>query len=99
MTLTLTQFRFEVDSDGIALLTWDAPGRSMNIFVEDTIRELDRVIDHVVADATIKGCVITSGKPDSFSGGADIRMLDAMAERARANETPARTGRSQSHLF
>lgn len=82
MTLALTQFRFEIDGDGIALLTWDAPGRSMNIFTEDTMRELDHVIDHVVGTHTIKGCVITSGKSDSFSGGADIRMLDAMAERA-----------------
>lgn len=86
MSLTLTQFRFETDHDGIALLTWDAPNRSMNVFVEDTMAELDRVIDHVVADSAIKGCVIASGKPDSFSGGADIRMLDAMAERARNNE-------------
>lgn len=87
MSLTLTQFRFETDADGIALLTWNAPNRSMNIFLDETIRELDQVIDHVVATANIKGCVITSGKPDSFSGGVDIRMLDAMAERARVNES------------
>ncbi len=86
MSLTLTQFRFETDADGIALLTWDAPNRSMNIFTEETMRELDQVIDHIASDPKIKGCVITSGKPDSFSGGADIRMLDAMAERARINE-------------
>ena len=85
MTLALTQFRFETDQNGIALLTWDAPGRSMNIFIEDTMRELDHVIDHVANTQNIKGCVITSGKPDSFSGGADIRMLDAMAERAHVN--------------
>lgn len=86
MALTLTQFRFKIDNDGIALLTWDAPGRSMNVFVEETMRELDQVVDHVAAHLDIKGCVITSGKPDSFSGGADIRMLDAMAERARMTE-------------
>ncbi len=86
MSLTLTQFHFEIDADGIALLTWDAPGRSMNIFIDETMKDLDHVIDHVVANDMIKGCVITSGKSDSFSGGADIRMLEAMAERARVNE-------------
>ena len=26
-----TNFRFEIDADGIALATWDMPGRSMNV--------------------------------------------------------------------
>ena len=45
------------------------------------------IIGQVVADAAIKGAVMTSGK-DSFSGGADITMLQKMlglfhAERAK----------------
>ena len=39
--------------------------------------ELETIIDQVVADAGVKGVVITSGK-DSFSGGADLTMLQAM---------------------
>ena len=27
----MANFRFETDADGIALLTWDMPGRSMNV--------------------------------------------------------------------
>ncbi len=82
----LTQFTLTTDADGIATLQWDMPGKSMNVFTDTTMAELDAVIDHVAGDPALKGCVIVSGKPDSFSGGADIRMLDGIAERARENE-------------
>ena len=29
--MNLKNFRFETDADGIALVTWDMPGRSMNV--------------------------------------------------------------------
>ncbi|ACL60088.1 3-hydroxyacyl-CoA dehydrogenase NAD-binding domain-containing protein [Methylobacterium nodulans] len=81
--MDLTNFRFETDSDGIALATWDMPGRSMNVITPEVIAELDRIVDAVAADASIKGCVITSGK-DAFSGGADLTMLQGLgAEYAR----------------
>ncbi len=70
-------FKVETDADGIALVTWDMPGRSMNVFTEEVMRELDKIVDQVAGDAAIKGAVVTSGK-DSFSGGADLTMLQRM---------------------
>ncbi len=78
--MNLTQFRFDTDADGIATLTWDMPGRSMNVITEQVMDELEQVIRHVTSDANIKGCVIISGK-DSFSGGADLGMLEASSHR------------------
>ncbi|TIQ35128.1 MAG: 3-hydroxyacyl-CoA dehydrogenase [Mesorhizobium sp.] len=75
--MSYTNFTLDVDADGIALVTWDMPGRSMNVFTEEAMRELNSIVDHVASDAAIKGVVITSGK-DSFSGGADITMLQKM---------------------
>ncbi|RWM25685.1 3-hydroxyacyl-CoA dehydrogenase NAD-binding domain-containing protein [Mesorhizobium sp.] len=75
--MSYTNFTLDVDADGIALVTWDMPGRSMNVFTEEAMRELNAIADHVAGDAAIKGAVITSGK-DSFSGGADITMLQKM---------------------
>ncbi|MGX5849362.1 3-hydroxyacyl-CoA dehydrogenase NAD-binding domain-containing protein [Mesorhizobium sp. PL10] len=75
--MTYTNFTVETDADGIALVTWNMPDRSMNVFTEEVMNELDKIIDQVVADAGIKGAVITSGK-DSFSGGADLTMLQRM---------------------
>ena len=72
-----TNFKVETDADGIALVTWDMPGKSMNVFTEEVMNELDKIIDQVVADEAIKGAVVTSGK-DSFSGGADLTMLQRM---------------------
>ncbi len=72
--MELRHFRFTLDHDGIALLTWDMEGRSMNVITEAVMDEIDAAIDHVVQDASIKGCIVTSGKA-AFSGGADLGML------------------------
>jgi 3-hydroxyacyl-CoA dehydrogenase / enoyl-CoA hydratase / 3-hydroxybutyryl-CoA epimerase len=74
--MTLTNFRFETDADGVALITWDMPGRSMNVLTAEVIEELSGLVDKIASDATIKGAVVTSGK-DGFSGGADLTMLQA----------------------
>ena len=73
-----TNFRFDVDCDGIALATWDMPDRSMNVITPEVMEELARLVDTVAADEAIKGCVITSGK-DAFSGGADLTMLQGLS--------------------
>ncbi len=75
--MDLKNFRFERDGDGIATLTWDMPGRSMNVITEAVMDELHRVIDTVATDPATVGCVITSGK-EAFSGGADLTMLQAL---------------------
>ena len=75
--MSYTNFTLDIDTDGIALLTWDMPGRSMNVFTEEAMLELNAIVDKVAGDAAIKGAVITSGK-DSFSGGADITLLQKM---------------------
>jgi 3-hydroxyacyl-CoA dehydrogenase / enoyl-CoA hydratase / 3-hydroxybutyryl-CoA epimerase len=77
--MTYTNFQFDLDSDGIALVTWDMPGKSMNVFTEEVMNELELIIDRVASDASIKGAVLTSGK-DGFSGGADLTMLKKMFE-------------------
>ncbi|MEO5759863.1 MAG: enoyl-CoA hydratase-related protein, partial [Mesorhizobium sp.] len=83
--MTYTNFTLDIDADGIALVTWDMPGRSMNVFTEEAMRELDAIVDKVATDAAIKGAVITSGK-DTFSGGADITMLQKMLKTFAAEK-------------
>lgn len=82
-------FTVETDADGIALVTWDSPGKSMNVFTEEVMDELDKIIDQVAGDEKVKGAVITSGK-DSFSGGADLTMLQRMLGlyKAEAKKNP-----------
>ena len=76
-------FTVEVDTDGIALVTWDMPDKSMNVFTQEVMDEIDAIIDQVVADEAVKGAVFTSGKTDSFSGGADLTMLRGIFDTIR----------------
>ncbi|GLS37519.1 3-hydroxyacyl-CoA dehydrogenase [Mesorhizobium tianshanense] len=83
--MSYTNFTLDVDADGIALITWDMPDRSMNVFTEEAMLELNSIVDKVASDAAIKGAVITSGK-DTFSGGADITMLQKMLSKFAAEK-------------
>lgn len=78
--MTLSNFTFDVDADGIALLTWDMPNRSMNVITVAVMDELESVIEKVASDESVKGCVIASGK-ETFSGGADLGMLEDVVQR------------------
>ncbi|MEH2588249.1 3-hydroxyacyl-CoA dehydrogenase NAD-binding domain-containing protein [Bradyrhizobium sp. AZCC 1721] len=70
-------FNVETDADGIALVTWDIPGKSMNVIDETSGAELAAIIEQMTSDAAVKGVVITSGK-DAFCAGADLTMLERM---------------------
>src|ERR1700719_2751090 len=73
-------FKIEADADGIALVTWDSPGRSMNVIDLKVIEELAAIVEQVAADAAIKAAVITSGK-ETFCAGADLAMLDMLSRQ------------------
>lgn len=74
----MVHFKLETDADGIALITWDSPGRSMNVIDLKVMEELAAIVEQVATDAAIKGAVITSGK-DTFCAGADLTMLDMLS--------------------
>ncbi|WP_173934836.1 3-hydroxyacyl-CoA dehydrogenase NAD-binding domain-containing protein [Chelativorans sp. Marseille-P2723] len=78
-------FIFKIDTDGIALVTWDMPDRSMNVFTEAVMEEIEALVDRVAGDDEIKGVVFTSGK-DSFSGGADLAMLQKIMSQFHATK-------------
>ncbi len=82
--MNLNNFRFETDADGIALVTWDMPGRSMNVINPEVMSELGQIVDKLSGDAAVKGAVITLGKG---VGGADLTFLQsAGAEFARRTQ-------------
>ncbi|NKB54172.1 MAG: FAD-dependent oxidoreductase [Rhizobiaceae bacterium] len=73
----MKNFTVETDSDGIALITWDMPEKSMNVIDATVMDELEALIEQVESDDSIKGAVITSGKK-AFGAGADLTMLQSM---------------------
>lgn len=78
MAGSYTAFKMDIDVDGCALITWDMPDRSMNVITQTVMEELDAIIDHIVQTDAIKGAIITSVKPGSFTGGADITMIQTL---------------------
>ncbi|WP_181706315.1 FAD-dependent oxidoreductase [Chthonobacter rhizosphaerae] len=76
--MTYTHFTTDLDGDGILTVTWDSPEKSMNVFTLEVMDELGRIIESVIADEAVKGAVVTSGKAGSFSGGADLKMLEGL---------------------
>ena len=96
--MNLTNFRLETDADGIALATWDMPGRSMNVFTDAVMDELGQIVDAVVADPAIKGCVIVSGK-ENFSGGADLTMLQGLGRAYESLKVERGEEEAMRHFF
>ncbi len=68
----------EIDGDGIALLTIDVPGQSMNVIGPDFLADLDAAIDRIATEEGIKGAVICSGKASGFMAGMDLKQMSSM---------------------
>jgi len=70
----MKHFTLETDADGIALITFDSPGRSMNVLSNDVMTEIAEFTQTIINDDAIKGAVITSGK-SAFCAGADLEEM------------------------
>lgn len=89
--MSYTHFKFDVDGDGIALITFDSPKVSMNVLSNAVMQEMNDIVEKVASDDAIKGAVITSGKK-AFCAGADLSELGGgMAELDGLSEDEAKT--------
>ena len=84
----MTDFTMKTDADGVATITWDTVGKSMNVMNQQGFVDLDALIDQALADDAIKGVIITSGKEGTFAGGMDLNIIAKMKESA--GDDPAR---------
>ena len=73
----MTDFLYALDSDGVATITWDVAGRSMNVLSLAGIEALEALIDRALGDGAVRGVIITSGKKD-FAGGMDLQVIAQM---------------------
>ncbi len=58
--------------DGVAVLTLEQPGESVNKLTFASRDELIELLDQIENDRDVHGVVLISGKPDTFIAGADI---------------------------
>jgi 3-hydroxyacyl-CoA dehydrogenase/enoyl-CoA hydratase/3-hydroxybutyryl-CoA epimerase len=96
--MSFTHFTLDLDSDGLALVTWNSPGRSMNVIDPAVKDELAAIVEQVAADPAIKGVVITSGK-DSFCAGADLTMLESISRAYAELVTSQGETAANQHVF
>ena len=68
----MENFKIDVDADGVALITFDVPGRSMNTLTSSVMTEIPQLVERIKTDDAIKGAVLTSGKASGFCAGADL---------------------------
>ncbi|MCX7644615.1 MAG: 3-hydroxyacyl-CoA dehydrogenase NAD-binding domain-containing protein [Rhodobacteraceae bacterium] len=80
----MTDFHYATDADGIATITWEVPGKSMNVMSLEGFAELEACIDRALADPAVRGVIITSGKKD-FAGGMDLNIIARMKDEAGDN--------------
>ena len=84
----MTDFTMTTDTDGVATIVWDVKSKSMNVLSLEGWGELDTLVTQALADTSVKGVIITSGKPDSFAGGMDLNVIARM--KAEAGDNPAK---------
>ena len=65
---------FELDADGIGLVTFDQPGRAMNVLNPSLVEPFAAIVARLQSEDGIRGLVLTSGK-STFVVGADIDQL------------------------
>ncbi|MBD1390255.1 fatty acid oxidation complex subunit alpha FadJ [Neiella sp. HB171785] len=78
------QLAFEQE---VAVITMDVPGESVNTLKAEFAEQIRAVLQQVrsqMADQSVRGVVLISGKTNSFVAGADIAMLDACSTAAEA---------------
>jgi 3-hydroxyacyl-CoA dehydrogenase/enoyl-CoA hydratase/3-hydroxybutyryl-CoA epimerase len=85
----MTNLTLARGEDGIAVITWDMPGRSMNVMNDASLGEFAAAVDQALSDPETKGVVITSGKP-AFIAGADLDWLEAMLAGTPGDSEEAR---------
>ncbi len=70
----MREFRTKETEDGVLHLIFDMPGRSMNVFSNAAIQEIEAFADWL-RSSDVRGVVIRSGKDSAFCAGADLGEL------------------------
>jgi 3-hydroxyacyl-CoA dehydrogenase/enoyl-CoA hydratase/3-hydroxybutyryl-CoA epimerase len=79
----MSAFSYEINKEGIAILTFDLVGEKVNKLTTPVMDEFDRLLDELAARKEIKALVIKSGKDGHFIVGADIAEIREITDPQR----------------
>jgi 3-hydroxyacyl-CoA dehydrogenase / enoyl-CoA hydratase / 3-hydroxybutyryl-CoA epimerase len=76
----------EVSDVGIAILTFDRPDSTANLFDQRTLDELNEHLDFLESEKTLRGLILRTAKEKIFIAGADLHTFtqEISAERIAA---------------
>lgn len=83
----MENFTLDVGTDGVATVTFDMAGRSINTISHAVQHDLGELAEIIRQDERIVGAILWSGKLSGFCAGADLHELRADIERWRAAST------------
>lgn len=86
MNPELSHFRFDLAGDGVATVTIDRAGDALNTLDPSLMEDFAAVLTRIEDDPAIRGVVLTSGKPDSFLAGANIKWFSELTDAAIATD-------------
>lgn len=81
--------------DAVMVVSLDVPGEKLNVLSLGLLDEFEEIFGQVGKDASLRGVVIISGKPEGFIAGADIRQFVSVAT---AEEATALAGKGHDLL-
>ncbi|HWZ27871.1 MAG TPA: fatty acid oxidation complex subunit alpha FadJ [Gemmatimonadales bacterium] len=76
-------------TDGIAIVTFDTPGASVNVISAAVKEEVTRAFETLKTDERVKAVAFFSGKRDNFIAGADIEEFVKLSTTAEAEQLSA----------
>ena len=74
----------ELRDDGIAVATFDLPDSPVNVLGAPAAAAFSLLLDRLDRDASVRACVLRSGKPDRWIVGADIEQFAALRDATDA---------------
>ncbi len=85
-------FRIEDEGDGIARLVFDLPEEKVNKLTAAVLEDLERILEAIARDSTIKAVIIWGGKEASgtFIAGADLGEIRSVTSAADGSEKARR---------
>jgi 3-hydroxyacyl-CoA dehydrogenase/enoyl-CoA hydratase/3-hydroxybutyryl-CoA epimerase len=97
-TPQFSEFRLERKDNGLVHVVFDAPGRTMNVFSEAAIVEID-LMARWLEEADVRGALIRSGKTSGFCAGANLPEIWAAYDMIMATPEPRRFRTAYDHFF
>lgn len=86
MAKTKSPFLHLDKQQDIAVVTIDRPDSDVNTLTRQMLDELPELLDRLESDDAIRGVVLTSGKDDHFTTGADISLFQQLEHKGEAEE-------------